>query len=59
MLHTKQPELHLAMAQADNFAVSFNLGLNFDENLLETQEASEILLPEPVLADLMQDIHEN
>ena len=47
------------MVQADYFAISFDLGMNFNENTLETEQATEVLLPDAVIADLMQEINEN
>ena len=46
------------MVQADKIAISFDLGTNFDENSMKSNEMEQILLPDAVTADLMNIIGE-
>lgn len=44
------------MAQADKTAVSFDLGITFDEFDIQSNEARSIELPNEILVDLMQEM---
>ena len=47
------------MVQADEFTVSFDLGMNFDYSALDNNEISQIVLPDAVIADLMNLMNES
>ena len=52
----KTQEQHLVMVQADESAISFDLGLTFDELEVQTNQASTIHIPDEILAETKSNI---